>query len=29
VYHTTPEWGVCEDLDTSSMGGMIGFEMVV
>jgi len=29
AYHPTPEWGVCEDLETSSVGGMIGFEMVV
>ena len=28
-YHTTPEWGVCDDLETSSIGGRIGFEMVV
>ena len=27
--HTTPEWGVCEDLETSSMGGRIKLEMVV
>ena len=29
AYHPTPEWRVCEDLETSSVGGMIGFEMVV
>jgi len=29
AYHTTPELGVCKDLETSSMGGIIGFEMVV
>ena len=23
AYHTTPEWGVCEDLEASSGGGMI------
>jgi len=27
--HSTPELGVCKDLETSSMSGMIGFEMVV
>jgi len=29
AYHTTSELGVCKDLETSSMGGMIGFETVV
>jgi len=29
AYHTTPEWGVCEDLETSSVGGVIGVQMVV
>ena len=29
AYNANPEWGVCEDLETSSVGGMIGFEMVV
>ena len=29
AYHPAPEWGVCEDLETSSMGGRIGLEMVV
>jgi len=28
AYHTTPEWGICEDLETSHGDGMIGFEMV-
>ena len=29
AYHPTPERGVCEDLKTIPVGGMIGFEMVV
>ena len=29
AYHPTPEWGVCEYLETSFVGGMIGFEMVL
>jgi len=29
AYHITPKWGVCEDLETSSMGGMLGIQMVV
>jgi len=29
AYHTTYELEVCKDLETSSMRGMIGFEMVV
>jgi len=27
TYHTTHEFGVCKDLETSSMSGIIGFEM--
>ena len=29
AYHPTSEWEVCEDVETGSVVGMIGFEMIV